>query len=399
MSSLEILRAPDAAPLAISEERSLAQAFASFTEAASSLERCYLQLQEEVARLREELEKTNEDLAESLEENRRTREHLRRILEGLPCGVLVTEPGGRVSITNPEAQRLLGTSREGNLSPRIRQLIEEGDPKGNEKEYRRPDGLEEWISIRRAQLTREDGNSSIFILQDVTELKQLQQEHELFRRRQALAEMSALLAHEIRNPLGSMELFAGLLAQSELSAEQQEWISHLLAGLRTLGATVNNVLHFHSATQLQMRTLDPQDLLDWLAAFLQPLAARSKVNIVLRADLEGVAVAADRHRLEQVLLNLGLNALRFMADGGQLTITGSSSAEAVYLEVSDTGPGIAPELCKHIFQPGFTTNAGSPGLGLAVCKKIAEQHRGAIRVSSIRGRGTTFILELPRSCQ
>src|SRR4029077_6350882 len=93
-------------------EHPLARAFASFTEAAGSLERTYGQLQGQVAHLRQELEGTNRDLAISLEENHRIRERLRRILEGLPCGVLVIEGGARISILNPEAARLLGGSFE-----------------------------------------------------------------------------------------------------------------------------------------------------------------------------------------------------------------------------------------------------------------------------------------------
>src|ERR1700730_6038372 len=93
-------------------EHPLARAFASFTEAAGSLERTYGQLQGQVAHLRQELEGTNRDLATSLEENHRIRERLRRILEGLPCGVLVIEAGARISTLNPEAARLLGGSFE-----------------------------------------------------------------------------------------------------------------------------------------------------------------------------------------------------------------------------------------------------------------------------------------------
>ena len=92
-------------------EHPLARAFASFTEAAGSLERTYGQLQGQVAHLRQELEVTNRDLATSLEENHRIRERLRRILEGLPCGVLVVEAGARISALNPEAARLLGAAQ------------------------------------------------------------------------------------------------------------------------------------------------------------------------------------------------------------------------------------------------------------------------------------------------
>jgi two-component system, sensor histidine kinase FlrB len=214
-----------------------------------------------------------------------------------------------------------------------------------------------------------------------------------------LAELSATLAHEVRNPLGSLELFAGLLAESDLAPQERDWVEHLQAGLRTLAATVNNVLHFHSQPSLGFAPTDLGQLLHSVALFLRPLAQRAKVRIELKPILDAVVVRGDRHRLEQVLLNLALNSLHFMPSGGVLRIAGrkdSSSAEGrVRVEVADTGPGIAPENLTRILEPGFTTRKGSPGLGLAVCKTIMEQHGGSIRVASQPGRGTAFTLEFP----
>jgi len=288
----------DKIPPANFEERSLAEAFAAFTKAASSLENSYTQLQTEVARLRRELADTNRDLASSLEENQR-----------------------------------------------------------------------------------------------------LQQEHEMLRRRQALAELSATLAHEIRNPLGSLELFAGLLAESDLAAEERHWVEHLQSGLRALAATVNNVLQFHSQPQPGLAPTDLGQLLRSLGQFLRPLAQRAKVHLELVPSPDGMVVAADRHRLEQVLLNLALNSFQFMPSGGVLRIAGhacpGNAKKKFLVEVADTGPGIAPENLQRIFEPGFSTRAGSPGLGLAVCKTIMEQHGGSIRLASRPGHGTTFTLEFP----
>jgi two-component system sensor histidine kinase FlrB len=402
-ATLSTLLHPIEAGVVALDERSLTRAFASFTEAAASLERSYVQLQGEVARLRHELEDTNRDLASSLEENHRMRQHLNRILQGLPCGVLVTEADGQVSLANPETRRLLGATCNpacnSALPVWIRALLDRTQGDRSELEYRCGNPEAEWITIRRAQLRAEEGGSSIFILQDVSELKRLEREHEELSRRQALADMSALLAHEIRNPLGSLELFAGLLAESDLEEEEKNWVGQLQAGLRTLAATVNNVLHFHSQPA---PGLSPTDLGQWLCsthAFLRPLAERAQVRMELRQELDGVLVPADRHRLEQVLLNLALNAFRFMTGGGFLKIHGEVSSRAGELtakvEISDTGPGIAVEDRARIFHPGFTTCAGSPGLGLAVCKTIMEQHGGVISVESAAGLGTTFKLEFP----
>jgi len=229
--------------------------------------------------------------------------------------------------------------------------------------------------------------------------KHFQQERESLRRRQALAEMSAVLAHEIRNPLGSLELFAGLLADAGLAPEPQEWVEHLQAGLRTLAATVNNVLQFHSQPQLGLAPTDLGALLDWLEHFLRPLAQRGQVHMELTSTLDGVWVAADRHRLEQVLLNIALNSFQFMPGGGVLRISGQAGLPAQrrgpWLEMADTGPGIAAENLARVFDPGFTTRSGSPGLGLAVCKTVMQQHQGSIRVASSLGHGTAFTLEFP----
>jgi signal transduction histidine kinase len=400
-ATLSTLLCPIEAGVVALDEGSLTRAFASFTEAAASLERSYVQLQAEVGRLRHELEDTNRDLASSLEENHRMRQHLNRILQGLPCGVLVMEADGQISVANPETRRLLGTVGDPDLPVWIGDLLDRTQGSRSEVEYRCGSPEAEWITIRRAQLSAEEGGSAIFILQDVSELKRLQREHEELSRRQALAEMSALLAHEIRNPLGSLELFAGLLAESDLKEEERNWVGHLQAGLRTLAATVNNVLHFHSQPAPGLAPTDLGRCLRTTHDFLRPLAQRAQVRMELKQALDGVLVAADRHRLEQVLLNLALNAFRFMPSGGVLKIRGEVSPRAgqsiATIEISDSGPGIAAEDRERIFQPGFTTCAGSPGLGLAVCKTIMEQHGGAITVSSRVGLGTTFKLEFSLS--
>jgi signal transduction histidine kinase len=236
-------------------------------------------------------------------------------------------------------------------------------------------------------------------LQDVSHRIRLAREHEQLDRQQALARLSAVLAHEVRNPLGSLELFAGLLAESDLEAEHHDWVEQIQAGLRMLAATVNNVLHFHSLPSPQKASLDLGELLVRVSDFLKPLARRCQVQLHLDNRLEEVELTADRHRLEQVLLNLVLNALRFMPEGGSVWISGaldkSRFGTQARIEVSDSGPGIAPEDLPRIFAPGFTTRTGSPGLGLAVCRNIVEQHGGTIEGGNRAEGGAQFTLRLP----
>ncbi len=413
-------------------EQFLLQAFRSFAEAADSLERSYGMLRLEVARLRGELQQSNAGLAKSLGENRRMRAHLDRILEGLPCGVLVARSDGAVSLINPEGRRLLTSSAAAenlaelkslsSLPRELRDVFERARWEAGEQEQCFPDGGAggRWLAVRHAAVTdtdkkdadKEDAGSrgadcvSIFILRDVSDAKRLVQEKDKLRREQALAEMSAILAHEIRNPLGSLELFAGLLAGAGLSTECRQWVEHVQAGLRTLAATVNNVLHFHSLPAPERAPTDLGQLLDWAGGFLMPMARQARVELCLRNHLHGVWFAADRHRLEQVLLNLVLNALRAMPGGGWVEISGHrisrdgihcGDAAAAAISVSDTGPGVLGGNGAKIFEPGFSTRPGSPGLGLAVCRKIVEQHGGTLEAANRAGAGASFTLTFPLS--
>jgi signal transduction histidine kinase len=433
MTSLPIvIPEPAVAPVFFdADEKILLQAFRSFAATAESLERSYAGLRSEVARLQAELARSNKGLARSLEENRAMRLHLDRVLDGLPCGVLVVKPGGMISRINPEGQKLLrrvaGKPPEAaplqnllSLPEDFRELLEAARCGGREQEqsFREEAGGQIWLAARYAALeagdikddiktgdpeldNAETDNSRewIFILRDVSDARKLAGERERNRREQALAEMSAVLAHEIRNPLGSLELFAGLLASAELAPEPRLWVEHVQAGLRTLGATVNNVLHFHSLPAAERMMTDLGALLDWAEGFLAPIAREAGAELRVHNRLQGVSFAADRHRLEQVLLNLVLNALRAMPRGGTVEISGAtrmaeSSAEeslaVADIAVSDTGPGLASGQGEKIFEPGFSTRPGSPGLGLAVCRKIVEQHEGTLAAANRNEGGARF---------
>ncbi|HTU41888.1 MAG TPA: ATP-binding protein [Candidatus Aquilonibacter sp.] len=393
-------------------ERFLLQAFRSFADAADSLERSYGMLQAEVARLRGELEHSNAGLERSLESNRRMHRHLDRILKSIPCGVLVLNADGEISLANPAARSLLAFHPGSEIASLarvpgdIRDLLERAKSTSEEQEQSYHDGRggERWLAARHATLVQSGtgaDSASILILRDVSESKRLALERDRMRREQAIAEMSAILAHEIRNPLGSMELFAGLLASAGLPPDAGGWVSQLQAGLRTLSATVNNVLHFHSMPPPARVPTDLGTLIDWAGVFLLPVARQAGVELRVRNHLAGVWFAADRHCLEQVMLNLVLNALRSMPEGGCAEISGrqvyrdEGEGNQAMISVADTGPGIAPADLAKIFEAGFSTRDGSPGLGLAVCRKVAHQHGGTLTAANRAGGGAKFTLRFP----
>ena len=392
-------------------ERSLVHAFTTFTQAADSLEKSYGQLQAEVARLGVELERANSELTHTLEENTRVRSFLAQILEGLPCGVLVFDANARLRVINPEARRLLmldpsWSPEEGVAWPAaIERLLAESSSKAPavEREWvlEDPAGTR-FLGFAQARVMGKDGASgeTICILRDMTQEKRLATEREKARRNQALAEIATVLAHEIRNPLGSLELFAGLLADSTTAtSEASQWVGQIQAGLRTLAATVNNVLQFHSQPCPEPIPTHLDRLLRETVDFLGPLARQRGMQIRLTNRAGKVLLHADPHRLQQVFLNLALNAFRAMSAGGWLIVNiawaNPLNGRDVQIEFEDQGVGITEEQLEKVFEPGFTTHAGSPGLGLSVCKKVIEQHGGTIRLHSAPRLGTTFAVTLP----
>jgi two-component system sensor histidine kinase FlrB len=401
--------APPAAP-ARAATCALAAAFASFNQTAGALESTYSRLQADVVRLRHELEDKNRSLAQSLEENQRMRTYLARIVEGLPCGVLVFDGGMNLRIVNPAASRLLNADHDQSPSPQasIPQLLGPLLAALPQKDFSHE---QEWVvngsqgertlGVTRAWLqTGDPGSDSILILRDLTEAKQLEREREVSRRAQALAEVATLLAHEVRNPLGSLELFAGLLADALADQpELQPWINHVQAGLRSLAATVNNVLQFHSQPLAKLFPVDLRRLVGDTVDFLQPLARQKEMHIKWRAPTVPVSILADPSRLQQAFFNLALNAFRAMKSGGTLSVRVSPRAKGfrhtALVVFSDEGSGIRAENLEKIFEPGFTTQSSSPGLGLAVTRKVIEQHGGMVRVESQEGQGTAFTLTLP----
>jgi len=181
--------------------------------------------------------------------------------------------------------------------------------------------------------------------------------------------------------------------------ETRQWVTHLQAGLRGLSATVNNVLQFHSEPSAQMLLTDLGRLLNETVDFLQPLAKQRGHQVRIENLVGKVPAQADANRLKQVFLNLSLNAFRAMPPGGELRVriawAPQFPGELAQIDFRDQGRGLAPELLERIYEPGFTTTPGSPGLGLSVCKNVIEQHGAKFACTANRNRAALFRSSCP----
>jgi len=236
------------------------------------------------------------------------------------------------------------------------------------------------------------------ILRDVTSRKEADEQREKSRNMVSLGEMSAVLAHEIRNPLGSMELWTGLLAKQPAADDETRFvIENLQAGVRSLSATVNNVLQFHNRGTASHVPLKLATVLQNGVTFVRPLADQAGIKLTLQTQLEKAEVAGDPNGLQQVILNLAINAFRHTPRGGCVTVAARlrDNGKLAEIEFADNGEGIAEADLPRIFDAGFSGKGQGPGLGLTICQQIVQQHQGAIRVESEPGKGTRFFLEFP----
>jgi PAS domain S-box-containing protein len=387
----------------------LADAFTAFMATADRMEASYSQLQGEVARLRRELEERNAALTQSVGENKSIRTALKSILDALPCGVIVINANDSIILVNPEAGRLLGASSDAtsllkSFPAHIELVLKAAIARDDEHEVRFESGTTtRWLSIRRTSLHVTPSTESptgpdqyILILRDITARKEAELQRESSRNMLALGEMAAVLAHEIRNPLGSMELWTSVLEKKAAIGEEEKYcVEHLQAGIRSLSATVNNVLQFHGHGSTNRTRMQLRGVLQNGIAFIRPLAEQAEVKLTVNMEIDNVEIEGDPNGLQQVILNLAINAFRHTPAGGSLTISARQHGNLAIVDFADTGEGIPEQDLAKVFHPGFSGSKQRPGLGLTICQRIMQQHRSTIRVQSRACNGTRFSLEFP----
>jgi two-component system sensor histidine kinase HydH len=220
--------------------------------------------------------------------------------------------------------------------------------------------------------------------------RELQRREELAR----LGEMGAVMAHEIRNPLAGIKGFAQLIeAAGDLELARRHAGKIVTQSMR-MEALVSDLLAFARDDQGERQTTDLSTVIQECIVLLRTEAAIQQVKIEVDAPSQLKAcIVVDR--IVQLLLNLMKNAIQAMPDGGVLAIGLRQKSGFVQISVKDSGSGITPEHLQHIFEPFWTNKAQGTGLGLALCKKVAEEHGGSLTVESNVGGGTEFIVTLP----
>jgi signal transduction histidine kinase len=220
--------------------------------------------------------------------------------------------------------------------------------------------------------------------------KQIQQAGKLA----SIGELAAGIAHEIRNPLAGIGAAVEVLAENgNGNGQYGEITTEIRRQITRLNTTLHDLLDFARQREPEIAPCSVGELIRPMLALVRPDAQKQHVTVVeqLAADLPPICV--DSGQVQQALLNVLLNAVQAMPDGGTLTVRAATTGDNVHIAISDTGVGVPRENLQKIFSPFFTTKHRGTGLGLAITRTIVEKHRGVIEVESSSGRGTIFTLE------
>jgi two-component system sensor histidine kinase HydH len=356
-----------------------------------------------------------------LQSYRATRASLSRIkafsdnvVENVPIGLLALDHQGKIaafnngaeSILQLSAPQVLGQEADRIIPPQlldeINQSKNQADVIEKEIECKTADGKIVPLEIGASSLKDENdvflGN--VLLFKDLTEVRALRREVARSQRLASVGRLAAGVAHEIRNPLSSIKGFATYFKERYPDRpDDQQTADIMIQEVDRLNRVVGQLLEFARPISIKRQPISLQTLLKDSIRLIEDRAAEKNISILTRNDAGIDAVWGDPDRINQILLNLYLNAIDSMQNGGELRVQLSSEGDSqeICIKVSDTGCGINPEHLSKVFDPYFTTKSTGTGLGLAIAHNIVETMDGRIKVESHKKRGTTFTVTLPNS--
>ena len=343
------------------------------------------------------------------------------LLESAPDAIVIANRDGQIVLVNSQTEKIFGYGREELLGHFVEILLPECSREthvGQRRNYtarphtrpmgarldlagRRKDGAEFPVEVSLSPLETEEGLLVTAFIRDVTDRKiyeRVQRDRDMLRAEQlaALGQVAAGVAHELRNPLTSIkglvqvnrrELEARGLPAEDLGIIEQE--------IRRMERTLQTFLDFARPPHPQRRLLELEPIAERVFALIGGRAEKQQVTLRFLQPASAICVEADEDQIQQLLLNLVLNALDAMPHGGSLEVALRLPRDGqVELQVRDSGPGIAPHLLPKVFDPFVSSKETGLGLGLAVSRRVAEGHGGQLAAFNRQEGGACFVLTL-----
>jgi PAS domain S-box-containing protein len=322
------------------------------------------------------------------------------ILQSVPSGVMSFDEELRITKVNLTAEKVfevkretvLGKYHEDVLNRPITDLLKEKKIiERGEISYATPSGRKIWLGLNLSPLKNKEGKTigQILVFTDITEIKAFEAQMELRSRLSSLGEISAGIAHELRNPMGVIAGYTKLLSK-KADESLRPTVNAIAKEINVMNRIISDFLSFAKPAELNISDVDLKGIIENCVS----VVAGGKGDIKTHIDIDGLpAIKGDEVLLRQAFTNLVQNAIESMPKGGELSIR-SSLGDFIEVSISDTGPGIAENIVDKIFLPFFTTKDRGTGLGLSIVQKIIVSHGGNIFVDS-GNKGTTFRIKFP----
>lgn len=335
------------------------------------------------------------------------------LISSLPVGLIVTDSRGLIILCNQFAEQIasvaekdvVGLSPDNVLAPELARALTVRDTTtadSVQEEIILPDSKGETRTLQLHSMSVVDNEGApagvMLLIQDLSQVKSLEEELRRSERMAALGKMAAGVAHELRNPLSSIKGLAILLkSRFQEKSTDQETADILVQEVERLNRSISELLDYTRPQKLIKEDVHPEEIVRKAVSLIRMDAESMGVKIEIRVEGDVPVVQADQDKLNQVFLNLFLNSIQAMEHGGSLDIQVASEGGNVTFTVKDSGCGVNKEDLPRVFDPYFTTKPQGTGLGLAMSVKIIEEHGGTITFQSEPDKGATVVVILPAS--
>jgi signal transduction histidine kinase len=260
------------------------------------------------------------------------------------------------------------------------------------------DGREFPVDYNVAPLKDDKGKTSgaVLVFRDITKHKQMEQALLSTERLSAMGQLAATLAHEIKNPMQVIGLILESVTNPRIDWEsKQKHLEGMHQEFQRLMALTSDVLSFARSPRMERRPTSIAAVVRYTLGLTGKQLQRSRIQVHANLPDDLPPVTASQDQLAQVFLNLVVNAIDAMPDGGELVIAAQASSEEIELSFTDNGPGLSSEVLDKLFDPFFTTKKEGTGMGLSISRSIVQQHGGAIEAFNAPGGGSLFSITLP----
>ncbi len=337
------------------------------------------------------------------------KENLDQIMGALQDGLVLFTSDARVVLVSTSAERFIGLPRGKILGNPVEDVFSDSNKLGRivldafALQQPIPQREIELENGRRIQIAldfiaeRGERIGALLTMRDAESVRRIENEIELSRRLAAIGRLTSGVAHEVKNPINAIVVHLELLREKMLAVDPDTHRHLDIIGreIHRLDRVVQTLVDFNRPVELRLCDLDLRRLTEDVVLLSSPEAARQGVTVETDFASEALSVRADGDLLKQALLNVVLNGVQAMSDGGTLSIVARREDGAAVIEVHDQGGGIAPEIRDKVFNLYFTTKRAGSGIGLAMSYRVMQLHNGALDFVTEMGRGTTFRLVLP----